>query len=279
MNYAPWIFTLATLLGVLGMWLMLPRGTGRGLPAGWAWRRRARQSERRFPILLNGRAAGAVFALAAAGLGLWALRMPLLGDWAADRALFIAGNGIFFVLAGVTVVAAVGTVTFRNPVYCAIWFGLTLLGTAGLFLLAGAQFLAVATVVVYAGAILVTFLFVLMLAQPRGWAVYDRASWEPLVSAALGVVIVGILSITVSRALLVRADSGKLTGASPAAAQLADGAGNRIDNVLAERHVAHLGAELFGRHLIAVEVAGTLLLAALVGAAIIVAHARAVREQ
>ena len=60
------------------------------------------------------------------------------------------------------------TVTFRNPVYCAIWFGLSLLGTAGLFLFHGAQFLAVATVVVYAGAILVTFLFVLMLAQPEG---------------------------------------------------------------------------------------------------------------
>ena len=71
-------------------------------------------------------------------------------------------------LAGVTVIAAAGAVTFRSPVYCAIWFALTLLGTAGLFLLQGAQFLGVATVVVYAGAILVTFLFVLMLAQPAG---------------------------------------------------------------------------------------------------------------
>ena len=60
--------------------------------------------------------------------------------------------------------AAVATISFRNPVYCAIWFGMTLTGTAGLFLLAGAEFLAVATLVVYAGAILVTFLFVLMLA-------------------------------------------------------------------------------------------------------------------
>ena len=87
-------------------------------------------------------------------------------------------------LAGVTVVsAAVATVTFRSPVYCAIWFGMSLLGTAGLFLFHGAQFLAVATVVVYAGAILVTFLFVLMLAQPEGQASYDRVSWEALLSA------------------------------------------------------------------------------------------------
>ena len=51
-------------------------------------------------------------------------------------------------------------------------------GRAVLFI--GAQFLAVATVVVYAGAILVTFLFVLMLAQPEGKAAYDRVSWEAL---------------------------------------------------------------------------------------------------
>ena len=55
---------------------------------------------------------------------------------------------------------------------------MSLLGTAGLFLFQGAQFLGVATIVVYAGAILVTFLFVLMLAQPEGHAFYDRVSWE-----------------------------------------------------------------------------------------------------
>ena len=57
-------------------------------------------------------------------------------------------------------------------------------------MLQGAQFLAVATVVVYAGAILVTFLFVLMLAQPEGRTYYDRLSWEALVSSATGAGIV-----------------------------------------------------------------------------------------
>jgi NADH-quinone oxidoreductase subunit J len=70
---------------------------------------------------------------------------------------------------------------------------MVLLGTAGLFLYQGAQFLSVATVVVYAGAILVTFLFVLMLAQPEGQAYYDRVSWEALLSAATGAVLVGML--------------------------------------------------------------------------------------
>ena len=65
----------------------------------------------------------------------------------------------------------------QSPVYSAIWFAMSLLGTAGLFFFNGAQFLGVATIVVYAGAIVVTFLFVIMLAQPEGHADYDRISW------------------------------------------------------------------------------------------------------
>ena len=71
---------------------------------------------------------------------------------------------MFYSIAAVTLVSAVGAITMRSPVYCAIWVALTLLGVAGLFFFQGAQFLGVATVVVYAGAILVTMLFVLMLA-------------------------------------------------------------------------------------------------------------------
>ena len=227
------VFTLATLLAALGMWLLLPR------------------------VAARGRWIGAV--LMAAALGLWASQAPRLGYWVADS--------VFLILAGVTVVAAVGTIASRNPLYSAMWFGLTLLGTAGLFLLTGAQFLAVATVLVYAGAILVTFLFVLMLAQPEGRAAYDRTSWEALVSAATGAVIVGILSMTIACVLGAPPESGR-----PGIAAVAEAAGDRRANVLQGQHVARLGTELFGRHLIAVEVAGILLLAALVGAAVIVAQ-------
>jgi NADH-quinone oxidoreductase subunit J len=239
-NDSQLIFMLATLLAAAGMWLLLPRGGGRAWIVGAA--------------------------LMAAALGLGAARLPGLGHWVA--------NSTFFLLAGVTLVSAVATVTFRNPVYCAVWFGMSLLGTAGLFLLAGAQFLAVATVVVYAGAILVTFLFVLMLAQPKGKAAYDRVSWEALVSAALGMVMVGILSMELSGVLTRPAKAGQTPAASVAAENAAKGAGQRGDHVLAPEHVARFGAELFGRHLIAVEVAGTLLLAALVGAAVIAAQSR-----
>jgi NADH-quinone oxidoreductase subunit J len=226
----------AVILGALGLWLMLP-GTG-GLRA---------------------RMAGA--AAAAAALGLVISQLTPVAGW-------LSGS-IFYILAGVTILGALGTVTFRSPVYSAIWFGLTLLGTAGLFLFQGAQFLAVATLVVYAGAILVTFLFLLMLAQPEGRAAYDRVSWEGLLAASTGVVLVGVLSMAVI---------GALHAPEAVRPPLLVSEQQRAQGVLTSRHVLALGNELFSRHLIAVEVAGTLLLAALVGAAAIVATARGTRR-
>ncbi len=220
------ILTLTTLLGAFGLWLMLPRGTARG------------------------RSAGVVLACIALGLG--AAQVPRLSDWAADA--------VFLILAGITIVSAAAAVTFRNPLYCAVWFGQSVLGTAGLFFFTGAQFLAVAAVVVYAGAILVTFLFVLMLAQPEGHAPYDRVSWEALVSAATGITIVGVLSMIIGRVFLPIQPIK-----TPTEDALASG-------VLTSEHVARLGAELYGRHLLAVDVAGVLLLAALVGAAAVVGY-------
>jgi NADH-quinone oxidoreductase subunit J len=136
----------------------------------------------------------------------------------------------------------------------------------------------VATVVVYAGAILVTFLFVLMLAQPEGQAFYDRLSWEAMLSAITGAVVLGIVVTIVGAAL--GNGGGIMTATSTDAAQTAvtTNDADQADQQAAERdkltgqHVAKLGGQLFSRHLIAVEVAGTLLLAALVGAVAIVAQ-------
>src|SRR5260370_28749632 len=70
---------------------------------------------------------------------------------------------IFWALAGLAVVSALSCITRRSPVASALWLVVTLLSLAALFVLLDAQFIAVLQVLVYAGAIMVLFLFVIML--------------------------------------------------------------------------------------------------------------------
>lgn len=227
---------LAILAGATGLGLLLPRGDARGES--------------------KGRRLGGLLALVATGY--------LASKFAHFQASW--SDVDFWAIAAVTLVSAIGAVSMRSPVYCAIWFALFLLGVAGLFMLQGAQFLAVATVVVYAGAILVTFLFVLMLAQPRGQAHYDRVSWDAFGAAAAGALLVGALTAT----LFARDGQGERTW-SPKSSVVED---SDPRDLLGDHHMARLGGTLFSRYLVGVEVAGTLLLAALVGAVAIVAHSK-----
>ena len=232
-----------------GLWLLLPRGAERRL-ARW-----------------SGAALGC---LALAGLVLTGRRLGGLGE-----------EAVFLVVSLVAVISGAATVVSRSPVYAAIWFALALAGVAGVLLVLGAQFLGVATIVVDAGAILVMFLFVLMLAQPAGLAPYDRVSNEPLVAAVAGAVLLGLLSLVIGRLSAETSACCRLP--SRAAALTATPAGDRpaadgaaappapVDP-LATDHVARLGGELFGRHLLAVEVAGVLLLVALVGSIAVVSR-------
>jgi NADH-quinone oxidoreductase subunit J len=222
----------ALLVGGLGLWLLLP--------ARWRF----------------GKVLGALL-VAIAG-GLIAYDLPRLGTW--------VDESVFWLLAAVTLGAAVATIASQSPVYSAIWFALSLLGTAGLFMFQGAQFLGGATIVVYAGAIVVTFLFVIMLAQPEGHSLYDRLTWGGL-PKILGVVaaclLLGILTFMMNS--LKREASGASAIAAASAAS-PDSGRAKSGGVLDHKHVANLGGHLFSEHLISVEVAGTLLLVALVGA-------------
>lgn len=177
------------------------------------------------------------------GIALIGIALPPLGD--------VLPQVLFWLMATLAVVASGAAVTSRSPVYAAIWFAVSLLGTAGLFLLQGAHFLGIATIVVYAGAIVVTFLFVLMLAQPEGHSPYDRISWAGF---AIPIATIGV-------ALVLGTLIGSLPEFSPVAMP---------EKILHEAHVARLGNELFAKHLVSVEVVGTILLVALVGAIAIV---------
>lgn len=262
-----WPYAVAAILFGAGLWRLLPRGKAGGRRLGIGLTAAGLGLFTllvHFGLAFHLRSAPVADAQAAAAslppVEFTAPR-PVLGAWGRD--------GVFLALALVTVASAVGAVTMRSPVYCAIWFALTLLGTAGLFLYQGAQFLGVATIVVYAGAILVTFLFVLMLAQPQGHVYYDRLSWEALLSSCAGAVLVGVLTLAMCSSLW------DAKTARPRLAPQADTAqGDAPSEVLQGEHMARLGGQLFTRHLIAVEVAGTLLLVALVGAVAIVQQSK-----
>ncbi len=74
---------------------------------------------------------------------------------------------LFYILAAVTVVAALGVVLQRTPVYSALSLIVVLCSLAALYLLLGAEFIAVIQVIVYAGAIMVLFVLVIMLLNAR----------------------------------------------------------------------------------------------------------------
>jgi len=74
---------------------------------------------------------------------------------------------VFYLVGTVTVAAALGVITVRNPVYAALLLVLTFFSSACIWLLAQAEFLAIALVLVYVGAVMVLFLFVVMMLDIR----------------------------------------------------------------------------------------------------------------
>ncbi|MBA2626892.1 MAG: NADH-quinone oxidoreductase subunit J, partial [Gemmatimonadales bacterium] len=89
-------------------------------------------------------------------------------------------------------------------------FALVVLSTAGLFLLLAAPFLMAATLIIYAGAIVVTFLFVVMLAQQAGLASADARSREPFLASLAGFVLFGSLLCVLDRTYNVEPFVGQL---------------------------------------------------------------------
>jgi NADH-quinone oxidoreductase subunit J len=119
-----------------------------------------------------------------------------------DPAQAGARPGVFYILFSLIAIAsAVRMITHTKPVYAALYFVLVVLASAGLFLLLEAEFMAFALIIVYAGAILITYLFVLMLAQqapdpnnPAGQAEYDLFPREPAAGAVVGFILLALLS-------------------------------------------------------------------------------------
>ena len=117
------------------------------------------------------------------------LLVQLLRDLADDATVPILE--VVFGLGGIA--GAVRMVTHPRPVFAAIWFVVVVVCSGGMFLLMNAEFMAFSLIIVYAGAILITYLFVLMLAQDAtsaaGEALYDRIPREPVAALVVGFVL------------------------------------------------------------------------------------------
>ncbi|MFM1789778.1 MAG: NADH-quinone oxidoreductase subunit [Actinomycetota bacterium] len=165
---------------------------------------------------------------------------------------------VVFVLASLmAVVGAVGVVVRRNPVHAAMSLVLTLFGIAVIFVQQGAHFLAAVQVIVYAGAIVVLFLFVIML---LGVDQAEDLSIEPLtvqrpLAAVIGVAMVGLLTgaVLTSDNAVMRSGEGL---SSPT-----------LDSP--DANVKELAGSIFGDHVFAFEITSILLLVAVVGTVIL----------
>ena len=103
----------------------------------------------------------------------------------------------FYVLAVATTASAIGVITFKNAVHSALSLILTLIFLALFYLQLGAMFIAIVQILIYAGAIMVLFLFVVTMLSPDGddvEGVRDPISWQRLVGGLLGLSLVAALS-------------------------------------------------------------------------------------
>ncbi len=122
--------------------------------------------------------------------------MTVLGVANSDVSLNLAQNIGFGVIAVLMVLGALRVVTTRNVVHAALWLVLVLAGAAAQFILLAAEFVAITQVLVYIGAIVVLFLFGVMLTKApiRGDAGLTRSSWFG--AALVAVLLFGLLAFT-----------------------------------------------------------------------------------
>jgi NADH-quinone oxidoreductase subunit J len=160
----------------------------------------------------------------------------------------------FYLLAAVAVVGGLMVVTAKNPVHSVLWLILTFFSSAGLFVLLGAEFLAMLLVVVYVGAVAVLFLFVVMMLDVDFVRLREGyARYLPLAAIVAGVLLAEMIMIS-----LVVVNGGAASDAvAPAAAT--------VDLTNAEA----IGRVLYTDYVYIFQAAGIVLLIAMIGAIVL----------
>ncbi|MCY2961329.1 MAG: NADH-quinone oxidoreductase subunit J [Planctomycetota bacterium] len=174
-------------------------------------------------------------------------------------------DALFYVMAVAAVLAALGVVLAKNPMQCVLSLLVSFFALAVIYLLAGFQFLAAAQILVYAGAIMVLFLFVIMLLNlgspgtedPTDVRMFSRANATLMVVVAAAILFV--LALAIRRA-----------GPMPVENSLPEGGLDPIPG---------LAGEMFGRYLLPFEAISVLLLATAVAVVVLAKRDRRANEE
>jgi NADH-quinone oxidoreductase subunit J len=165
---------------------------------------------------------------------------------------------IFYLLAGLAVAASALVIGQRNPMYSVLLLIASFAALAGLYIQLDAPFVAVAQIIIYAGAIMVLFLFVVMLLNaPQE----DAAEWDRLHPlrqpgvARFGALLAGVLVVQLALALMRMTELDAPVGGEASAASVSS--------------VRELGRVLFQRHAFAFEATSILILVAMIGAVVL----------
>ncbi len=155
---------------------------------------------------------------------------------------------LFWFLSALAVVAAIGVVVSKNPVYSVLWLIVVFFAISGHYILMNAQFLAIVNIIVYAGAIMVLFLFVIMLMNLNSEAEPPKNIYLKMAGLIAGlcliIVIIAALSNSASNHIVLK--NGTSVGL-----------------------IKNLGMTLFNDYVIPFEISSVLFLSAMIGAVVI----------
>ena len=164
---------------------------------------------------------------------------------------------VFWIFGVIAMGSALLCITRRNPVVCALWLVVTLFALAAMYVMLDAQFIAVLQVLVYAGAIMVLFLFVIMLLNLGRPGPTD-------IKGPVGLVLAVVLAGTLLFQLRVLGGAQALP---PSAIQLPPGSLAALQ--ARQGMVGAVAGPLFDTYVVPFEIASVLLLAAIVGAVVL----------
>jgi NADH-quinone oxidoreductase subunit J len=164
-------------------------------------------------------------------------------------------SAFFYMFSGVLIAGAAMVISARNPVHSVLWLILCFFNAAGLFILLGAEFLAMILVVVYVGAVAVLFLFVVMMIDVDFKALRQGLLNYLPVGAVIGLILLGELLIVLT--------AWTMPIEATAVAQLP------IPPLATTSNAEALGQVLYTRYVLFFQLSGLILLVAMVGAIVL----------